>query len=279
MAGQVSWGAGQLDYTGKKKKPSGVEEMYNLYGDATGQQSGDYTDIMGKFRDLYSNAGRTDNYRFNPITAEQTTYNKSADTTKALAELEELSRTGGLNEADQQNLRARGVSPIRAQYATAQRDMDRQRRLAGGYSPNFGAVTSKMARDQSSLIADQMDKVNANIAEMVQTGRLSAAPNYASAAQAESNLAHDVAVGNTSNRQQANMFNASGLFDSRRQQHNDQMSAAQGMTQLYGTTPARSQLYGNQALNTAQFQNQVGQQKKTNALSAFGKMYGGGYGA
>lgn len=272
--GAVSWGGGALDYAGKKKK-SPLEEMYQLYNTSVEKQAGDYDDIMGKFRDTYGRALDTRDPDFVPIKAEQTQYSKSADTTRALAELQELSRTGGLNEAAQQNLRARGVSPIRAQYATAQRDMDRQRRIGGGYSPNFGAVTSKMARDQSSLIADQMDKVNANIAEMVQSGRLSAAPNYASAAQAESALAHGIAEKNTANRQEANRFNASGMFESRAGRRNEALGALQGMTNLYGTTPALSNLYGTQAMNTAQFQAGEKQRKATNQISAFGRMYGG----
>lgn len=265
--------AGARDYYGQKKRVDPLAQLYARENSEYDLQHGDYTDIMKRFRDLYDQSGNADNYKFSPVTAEQATYRKSADTTAALASLKDLAETGGLSAADQQNLRARGVSPIRAQYATAQRDMDRQRRLSGGYSPNFGAVTSKMARDQSSLIADQMDKVNANIAEMVQSGKLSAAPNYASAAQAESELASKFELSNTDARNQSNMFNARGMMDSRMQQHGDRMDAARGMTQLYGTTPARSSLYGNQALNTAQFQQGVNQQKKANALGAVRSLY------
>lgn len=256
-----------------KKKVDPIAQLYDRENSEYSLQRGDYTDIMKRFRDLYDQSGNAANYQFNPIQAEQSVYSKSGDTTKALAALEELANTGGLSASDQQNLRARGVSPIRAQYATAERDMNRQRRLNGGYSPNFGAVTAKMARDQSSLIADQMDKVNANIAEMVQTGKLSAAPNYASAAQAESALKHSIESENTANRQRTNEFNAQGMFNSRLQQRGDRMDAARGMTQLYGTTPARSSLYGDQALNTARFQQDVNQQKKNTALGAIRSLY------
>lgn len=261
--------------TPSKKKQSPLDEMYNLYGTSVQKQAGDYDDIMGKYRNIYdeSGPGNESRYSFNPYQADQATYRKSSDTTAALANLNELSRTGGLSGTDQQNLRARGVSPIRAQYATTQRDMDRQRRLNGGYSPNFGAVTAKMTRDQSSAIADQMDKVNANIAQMVQSGRLSAAPNYASAAQNESELAHSIETGNVNARNDANRFNATGIFESKRQQRGDRLGAANGMTNLYGTTPALSNLYGSQALDTAKFEQGVKQQKKSNALDAFRGMY------
>jgi len=258
-----------------KKKVDPIAQLYGRSNDEYAMQGQDYTDIMKRFRDIYDSSTNpaNSNYKFNPYEAAQATYSRSPDTTAALASLNELSRTGGLSDADQQNLRARGVSPIRAQYATAQRDMDRQRRLNGGYSPNFGAVTSKMTRDQSSLIADQMDKVNANIAEMVQSGKLSAAPNYASAAQAESELKNKFELENAGAKNEANRFNASGMFESRKNQFNDRLSAAQGMTSLYGTTPARSNLYSGDALNNAQFQNQVNQQKKNQAIGAFGRMY------
>lgn len=307
----------------KKKKQDPVEDMYNLYDTSVKKQAGDYDDIMSKFRQIYGDANnpndisnRTQQASFNPISAsyasfnpmraEQTQYNKSPDTTSALASLQELTQTGGLTSGDQQNLRARGVSPIRAQYATAQRDMDRQRSLQGGNSPNYGAVTSKMARDQSSLIADQMDKVNANIAEMVQSGKLSAAPNYASAAQAESSLAHGIASENTANRQDANKFNAGGMFDAarfnagsrddankfnssgasdtsrfnaganndtRNNRNSTRLGATTGMTSLYGTTPALSNLYGDQAHRTAEFQDRTNYRKKRDAMDMIGRTY------
>jgi hypothetical protein len=275
--------------TPKKKDP--IKDMYNVYDASVSKQAGDYDDIMRRFRNIYDDANRLNDpsklslANYTPYKAAQTTYTKSADTTRALAELQDLAATGGLSDADQQNLRARGVSPIRAMYATAQRDMDRQRRLNGGYSPNFGAVTSKMARDQSSLIADQMDKVNANIAEMVQSGRLSAAPNYASAAQAESQLKHGIAESNTTNRQQANRDNAMGLFDAgrfnaqnrnelMRKTQDDRVAAARGMTDLYGTTPALANLYGSQARNDRDFTADQKQRKQTNRIGAFRSIYG-----
>lgn len=266
-----------------KKKGDPVEDMYKVYNASVQKQGGDYDDIMDRFKKIYGESGPgmegSGRYGFNPYTAAQTRYDKSPDTTAALSNLNELSRTGGLDDAAQQNLRARGMSPIRSMYATASRDMDRNRRLSGGYSPNFGAATAKMTRDQSSLIADQMDKVNGTIAEMVQSGRLSAAPNYASAAQAESQLKHNVGMDNTQATNEASKFNAQGMFESQRQRRGDRLGAAQGMSNLYGTTPALSKLYGDQAMDTARFTQNTNQQKKQNAIDLFGKSYSGrGYG-
>lgn len=298
--------AAYRDYGGPKQK-SPLEKMYDTYGTAVDKQASDYDTIMGNYDEIYKrsmdpNQGMKFNpiagperVTFNPIRAEQTAYNMAPDTRAALDNLKELSETGGLSAADQANLRARGISPIRAMYATGQRDMERQRRLQGGYSPNFGAVTAKMTRDRSSMIADQMDKVNANIAEMVQTGKLSAAPNYASAAQAESALKTGVDKENTALRQDANKTNAAGLFDAarfnaqstmdvnkfnasgsldaQRQNRSDALGAIQGKTNLYGTTPALANLYGNQARNDRDFEAGEDQRKITNTAAALGRMY------
>ena len=274
MAGVVLGGD---RFRGQKKK-NPVEDMYKIYNTAVEKQAGDYDAIMGKYGQVFNETDPTGSAsgrrQFTPYTADQTAYSKSPDTTAALANLQGLTQTGGLSEGDQQNLRARGVSPIRAMYATAQRDMDRQRRLGGGYSPNYGAVTSRFARDQSSLMADQLDKTNAGIAEMVQRGKLSTAPQYAGAAQQESELAHNIGLSNTAARNEAKRFNAQNLFESERLNRGDRLGAVQGMTNLYGTTPALANLYGSQAMNTAQFQNDVNQQKKRTAA---GIVAGQGY--
>ena len=256
----------------QKKKPNPVEDMYKLYNTSVEKQSGDYDDIMSRFRDIYNTAKGDGGGGYTPYQAEKAQYNKSADTTSALASLKDLSETGGLSGADQQNLRARGISPIRSMYATAQRDMDRNRRLSGGYSPNFGAATAKMTRDMSSQIADQMDNVNARIAEMVQSGKLSAAPNYASAAQAESELSSKFSLSNRDAENEARRTNAMGLFEGKRDQKNLAAEAARGMTSLYGTTPALPKLYGDQAQDTAKFTADENQRKKNTALDLFGKM-------
>lgn len=256
------------------RKPSPVEDMYKVYGGAVEQQAGDYDQIMGRFKNIADTADTTGAGPggFKPYNPALAAYERSPDTTAALSNLQELTRTGGLNDADQQNLRARGISPIRAQYATAQRDLDRKRNLGGGYSPNYGAVTSRMARDQSSLIADQTDKVNAGIAEMVQRGRLSTAPQYAGAAQQESELKNSFNLRNADTQNEASRFNASGLFDAARAGRGDKLGATQGMANLYGTTPALVNTFGNQAMETAKFQNDINTNKKKMGLGAIGSL-------
>lgn len=263
--------ASNYKYGPPKKKPNPVEEMYKLYDTSVTKQAGDYDDIMSRFKDIY-NTAQGGGGGYTPYQAEKAAYTKSADTEAALARLKDLAETGGLSGADQQNLRARGISPIRSMYSTAQRDLDRNRRLGGGYSPNYGAVTAKMTRDMSSQIADQMDNVNARIAEMVQSGKLSAAPNYASAAQAESELAGKYALSNRDAENEARRTNAAGLFESQRDKRSLASEAAKGMTQLYGTTPALPQLYGGQAADARDFQANQNQKKRNAGIQLLGTM-------
>lgn len=85
-----------------------------------------------------------------------------------------FSQTGGFSPEDLANIRARAVSPVRAVYANAQREVNRQRSLQGGYSPGFGVLQARMAREQGQGISDAGINAEAGISEMVQKGKLAA---------------------------------------------------------------------------------------------------------
>lgn len=85
----------------------------------------------------------------------------------------EFTETGGLSDADKASIRSRAISPTRAVYANAQANIDRQRALQGGYSPNYTAATAKMSRDLSQGLSDASTNAEAAIAEMGQRGKLS----------------------------------------------------------------------------------------------------------
>lgn len=80
--------------------------------------------------------------------------------------------TGGFSPQDLGAIRSRALSPVRAVYSDANRAIDRGRSLAGGYSPNYGAVKAKAAREQAYTTADATTNVEASIAQMVQQGKL-----------------------------------------------------------------------------------------------------------
>lgn len=126
-----------------------------------------------------------------------------------------FAQTGGFSPQDIQNIRARAVAPIRGVYSNAQADVDRQRRLQHGFSPNYTAATAKMGRDQAYSTADASTNAEAMIAQLLQQGKLAGANG----------------LGNLS----------MGL---RGQDEN----AISGMNTAYGTAPGMSNMFGNQVL-------------------------------
>jgi hypothetical protein len=85
---------------------------------------------------------------------------------------QDFAKTGGFSAADLANIRARAVSPVRAVYQNAQREVNRQRALQGGYSPGFGVLQARMQRQQGQGISEAATNAEAALAEMVQKGKL-----------------------------------------------------------------------------------------------------------
>ena len=79
--------------------------------------------------------------------------------------------TGGLSAMDKGNIRSRALSPIRSLYSSANRDVDRQKALQGGYSPGYGALKSRLAREMSSGLSDATTNAEGMIAGMVNQGK------------------------------------------------------------------------------------------------------------
>lgn len=234
------------------------------------QQTGeDYSTIMNAYRNLLTPstnpeiAGLKNQYTnllnqptVNPSLA---TYTQSPEFNESYNILKNLAETGGLSEAEQGSLRARGISPIRAVYANAMRELDRQRALSGGYSPNYAAASARMARDLSEKIAGATTDVNAAIAEMLQKGRLSAAPQLGQMGTTSTELRNRINLANTEARNRAAEINAQrqlealrGLTSISGLENENILNALRGMTSLYGTTPALTETFGRQALQAAQ---------------------------
>lgn len=281
-------------------------------------QGNDYDAIMKSYRDFLNtnNAGSLSPTNITPqnvslpnevipreVTPTLSPYSQSEDVTKSLADLSDLATTGGLSEGDIANIRARDISPIRSIYANAQRNVERQRALQGGNSPNFNAVQSKMAREESDIIGNKTTDVNAGIAEMVQRGKLSAAPAYASASSSEAarkaesnrinaeivnqineanagrferantgniNRALDVNTGNVTRNYESQVANTNRALQESLARRQASLSALEGMKSLYGTTPALTSLFGNQvsqAANISQNQQQINQQRRRDNLN------------
>lgn len=133
----------------------------------------------------------------------------------------QMAQTGGYSPTDMANMRSRGVSPVRAAYANAEREVQRQRSLQGGYSPNATATLAKMAREQGQAGSDAATNVEAQLAQMKQQGQMQGLQGQLGAAQG-------------------------------------QLGAAGGMAGLYGATPGMAATFGNQLSNAVNTSGQFG---------------------
>ena len=157
--------------------------------------------------------------------------------------------------------------------------MNRQRALSGGYSPSFNATAARMAREGSESIAGAVQNVNAKIAEMVQQGKLTAAPQYANLANSKTQGMNQVGLANARNKidftaNKGNLLQGMGsLINSK---NNAPLEALRGMTSLYGTTPALVSTFGSQVANqSAQTQNAVQNKQNYKANVVRGMSRGG----
>ena len=271
-----------------------VNNMSSAYDAAASEQAQNYDDVMGRYDNILNNPSNKvsplnySSLNYVPINSvfnrnlQGTQYNRSNDLNTAITGLSDYSKTGGYSDSDINNIRERSISPIRSIYDSAQRGLNRQKVLQGGYSPNYGALTAKMARDSSSQIGDLTTRVNADIAQMVASGKLSGLNSLGNVASRDNELMNQASRYNTDLQNQIELMNTEeqkrveGLNNQGRseverlnnqrrleveglnnaailQNNNTQMNALQGKTSLYETTPALTQTFGNQVLqNNAQ---------------------------
>lgn len=132
---------------------------------------------------------------------------------------QDFSKTGGYSPQDVSAIRARAIAPTRAVYTNAQDNIDRSRRLTGGYSPNYTAATAKLTRDLANSIGDQNTNVEAALADQIRQGKLAGLGGM-------TNIDAD--------RMQENLGNRSA-----------QLQAMGGATNLYGTAPGLQRAFAN----------------------------------
>lgn len=135
----------RIDYGAKRGEQLGTnlregtllplqQQMWNNYSNAVPRQMEDYGNLMGQYN--------------------------------------QFAQTGGFSPQDLGAIRARALSPTRAAYTNAQRNVNRQRALQGGYAPGFGTLQARMAREQGQGLSDAATNAEAAIAQMVQQGKL-----------------------------------------------------------------------------------------------------------
>lgn len=240
---------------------------YN-YGRGSETDFGNQADIMNMYRSIASGAGSATpgaggggggdgSYGAESWAPELISYN---DPFNSYGGYQDFSKTGGYSPEDISNLRARGTAPIRAAYANAEREVARQRSLQGGYSPNAMALQGRMAREQGQLGADAMQNVEAGMVDTRNTNKLKGLEGMTDVekqrlaadldvAKYNANAKMSAASSNAGARNAAAAGSASNALASAAANRNDQFRALQGMTNLYGTTPGMSQLFGQQTLS------------------------------
>lgn len=229
--------------------------MDTNYQGAVDRNFADYDNIMSQLNSYNPLENLT------PITADTVDYSRTPEFQQGMDYYKNFADTGGFSNRDIQDLRARGISPIRSVYANAMNDIDRQRNLSGGYAPNALAVRAKMARELSSGIADQVSNVNAQLAQMVQQGKEFGTTGYGTMSTRDLELATQTALANASAINAANTFNA-GLKAQADQANTARLNA---MTDLYSATPGLSSTFGNQVLSgLSQYGNLSQQQQNIN---------------
>ena len=218
-------------------------QFANMTGRANEADWGNYNDIMGLYRGIASGAPGSAGSSTGGFGPSHIGY---TDPFKSYAGYEEFSKTGGYSPQDIANMRSRGISPIRAAYSNAEREVGRQRSLQGGYSPNAVSTLAKMAREQGQGAADATQNVEAGLAEARNKGRLAGLGGMYGVEGQRLGADLDVARFNA----QANMSAAASGQNAAQEAQANQLRALGGMTNLYGTNPGMSETFGNQAINT-----------------------------
>lgn len=220
------------------------------------QAGQDYDALMARYKDILdkgpgSEYGALTSMYKNNMTG-QAPYQRSPDMAAAGANLNELSQTGGYTPQGISDLRSRGISPIRSVYANAMQNVNRQKSLQGGYAPNAIASLAHLTRGLSNDVSQGTQNVNANIAQNVAGNRMGIAGTYGNFASGETGMMNEAARFNAGSANN----NLGALVSLYGMQQNKEAGALEGMRSLYGTTPANPALYGQQALNTAQLEEQ-----------------------
>lgn len=220
------------------------------YNTAANEAMGDYRNIMDQYRNFQTTG-------LQHITPERVNYERPGEMNEAFGGYRNFMNTGGFSDQDIQNMRARGISPIRSVYQNLNNELSRQRALQGGYSPNFGAVAAKMGRNSAQQIADQVENVNARIAEQVQQGKMFGTTGMGGLSVQDAQLAQNAALANQRAGLEAGRINAQTVDPLR-------LEAIGGQARLFGTAPGMAGQFGNQLsqstqdlLNAQQMQQQL----------------------
>lgn len=243
-------------------KPSPLEgEMSDYFKELQGnsrraneQSFADYGDMMGNYRNMFSEISGRKPTQFN---WERVNYTRPEELNEAYGYLREgaggyrdFAKTGGYSEQDVNELRARGINPIRAAYGNTIRELSRANTLGGGAS-NYIAARSRAQRELPQQMADAMTTVNANLADSIRQGKLAGLAGLSGIGGTMGGLSSDEA----GKQLQAALANSQGSLQAAGMTegaYNDwignRMGVLNAQGNLYGTTPGMANMFGSQAL-------------------------------
>lgn len=231
------------------------QDFYNRYTQAADRQTADYSDIMGRYDDLYKNISSAPPQRFSFERVNSPTPPELQEgygyLREAVPGYRNFAETGGYSDQDIADLRARGISPLRAVYANANREVDRAKSVGGGYAPNFIAAKAKMSRDLSTNISDETQNVNARLAEDIRQGKLAGLAGLSGIGGTMGGMSLQDAdrILRASLANQSADLQTQGMDYSASQDKIKNMLGTLGAkSSLYGTTPGQASVFGNQAL-------------------------------
>jgi hypothetical protein len=234
------------------------DQFMTNYNNAVTQNTQDYGNIMGAYQQFREGLGGPSQFSYQKVSAQ-----RPKELGKAYGYLDEampgyrdFASTGGYSPTDIQELRARGISPIRAAYGNTMMELDRARSLGGGGgAPNYIAAASRAQRDLPGQMADAMTTVNAGLADSIRQGKMFGLQGITGTGSAMGNLSSaeagrmlQAAMANQGADLQAQQMGEQSLQNLRQMQ----LAGIGGQASLYGTTPGMSNMFGNQALNAWQ---------------------------
>lgn len=247
-------------------------DLFNL---SAGRQMQDYGDMMTGYQD-FSKSLKPTTFGYNKVSAKRPEELGEAYgyLREAAPGYREFASTGGYSPTDIQELRARGVAPIRSAYGNTMMEMNRSRSLGGaGGSPNYIAAASKAQRDLPGQMADATTTVNAGLAEQIRNGKLAGLSGLTGIGDSMGGLssaeASRILQADTAN-QSADLQAKSMTEQSLQNMRQGQLSSLSGQSNLYGTSPAMAATFGNQALNAYQTRAQMEQNRQQTGLQLLG---------
>lgn len=169
--------------------------------------------------------------------------------------------TGGYTPEGIAAMRARSLAPMRAAYADANRGVEKQKSLQGGYSPNYTAAKAKMAREMSQGLGDASMNVEAELASRINQGKLAGMQGLNQTAATGQGLQNSIDSMNAQSR----IAGLSGMNQSTSAGLQAMLNALGGASNVYGSAPGLANMTqsglmnsNNQLMGIEGMQNQLG---------------------